>query len=165
MAKGQIWSLDLGASVAIFLLAFVILTFLWGYVRRQADDQQDMVRMRDSATTVADLLVRTSGYPSNWTNDTVQSVGLAAEENLISGQKALGFVSLNYTRTLDLLDLGAYNYYFQLKYVNGSPVIINGTSAESGVNFTGTESSVSQRYALIDSEPKKRVVLRLVVWK
>lgn len=165
MAKGQIWSLDLGASVTIFMLAFIILTFTWGYVRRQADDQQSLVTMRDSALTVADLLVRTPGYPSNWTNQTVQSVGLATQSNLLSEQKVLQFIKLNYTASFDLLQLGAYRYKFQLKYPNGTVVMINGTPAEAGENFTGSESSVAQRYALLDSGTKKRVVLQLVVWK
>ncbi len=130
--KAQLWSMDLAASAIVFMLIFVMLAFAWYYVSEQSGQAADFSEMESRALSITDILVRSPGYPENWNESNVSSIGLADRENVLDPAKVTGFLNLDYNASRVLFGLRGEDYYFSVTYLNDSVVLYNGTSITKG---------------------------------
>ncbi len=120
--RGQVWSLDLITSIVIFLMVLMPLFFLWNYVNRQNDQQILFDEAENLALSVSDSLVRTRGIPEDWNTSSVNTIGLATEENVLDVAKVSYFLTMGgseYNRTRTILT-GGYDFFFNLTDLNGT---------------------------------------------
>ncbi len=120
MRKGQIWTLDMALSLMIFFSALLSIIMAWNFISADIFEGQEMREMQLKTMTVSDSLIRTPGVPENWTNDTVSVIGLAYDDNELDIQKVGEFANMSYSRSRALLDVMPYNFYFEVRDINGT---------------------------------------------
>ncbi len=112
--------MDFAASMVIFSTALLVVFFAWSYATQQNQQQLSYNIMENAATSASDSLVRHPGLPEDWNETTVLSIGLAASENVINESKAESFLKIDDYTIKKLLGIGNYDFYFEIRYDNGS---------------------------------------------
>lgn len=123
MNKGQGSTIDLFASIAIFIVVVALVIYYYAYItnRIQQDLQYEELQIR--AYRIADLLTKTPGEPSRWealpgtTIDAskMSSLGLAINDRQISREKALNLTRLDYNDIKKLLNIEPYEFNITIK--------------------------------------------------
>ncbi len=150
--KAQIWSTDFIASVIVFFLIFTTLMISWNYLNQKNAERMTMEEMETAALLVSDTLLRIPGFPENWNESTVQSLGLAMKENVLNESKVKMFFSLDYEKIKELLGLKESEFYLKITELNGSIIMLNGTYLEKGVYPENKSIIVPvERYVLLNS--------------
>jgi hypothetical protein len=155
--KAQMWSFDLAISLVIFFLALISVVFAWNYMSGDIIEEQQLDRLQLKVLTLSDSLIRTPGIPANWNSSNVLVIGLADDDNVLNQSKVQEFASMDHETARSLLDMGAYDFYFEV-------ADINGTIYENTTVPVGNQSSIVapvERYALYNGRISK---VRLVIW-
>ena len=121
--KAQVWSMDFALSLTIFMSALLTVAFAWNYISANSIGTQQMQELQLKALTLSDSLIRTPGIPVDWNETNVQVLGLASEENVLNVTKVRFLVNMSkndYNRMLGLMDIGFYDFYFEVEDLNGS---------------------------------------------
>ena len=157
--KGQVWSTDFALSAVIFFMALSTMVFVWNYTNTQAQESLAASELEGAALTASDFLARNPGYPIGWNASNVQVIGLASSENVLDMSKVGTFINMSYQKAKSILSLGEYEFYFQLLYLNNTP--LDGLSFGLQPSGAGIIAPV-ERLVLYDSMP---VRMRLTVWE
>ncbi len=64
--RGQVFSMDVGLSAVVFLIALIFLLSLWNIYARQLQETTLREEMELLTFQIMDLLVTTPGVPNNW---------------------------------------------------------------------------------------------------
>ncbi len=120
---GQIWSMDFTASVVILMIIIIPALFLWYNASMESTEQRNLLRAEKQVLIMTDLMMTTPGVPPSWNNTTVISVGLAAEKNILEYQKLFEFNRTDYQK---LKTIFGYDFYFELKDINGTVYFTKG---------------------------------------
>ena len=108
--KGQVWSLDFVVALVIFSIA---LYFFYSYGAASLETQNEEIEeMFIQAEQLSQNLI-SSGYPNNWTNSSVISIGLTDGETRLEVNKIAEFSKMNYQDAKNLL---SSKYDFQVKF-------------------------------------------------
>jgi hypothetical protein len=149
--RGQVSAYDIFAAVFLFMLAFITLRGIWLNSIESAERAQALIEMKMKTMQAIDSLLKTTGYPNNWDGGNVELIGLAQKENVLSRKKMLQFAALDYGSARELLQLGNYDFRFELHAKNsaddlnvGMAVDNNSTvvSLKRTVEYGGAEASV-----------------------
>jgi len=147
--RAQVWSLDLAASIVIFVTALALAMFSLDYTMNQSQAQLQSAMMEDAAMAASDSLVRQAGVPQDWTAATVTTLGLASRDNILNETKIEEFLALDNDTIKDLLGIANYEYYFDIRYPNGTLAslpggqqIVKGTYPSSAVTVIPAERHV-----------------------
>ena len=149
--KGQTSSYDLLVALFLFLLMFASMRGLWIGNIQVAEKEQQHIEMRFKTIQAMNSLIKTKGYPSNWDTNTVELIGLAERENVLSETKINRFAALDYPTATELLALGNYDFNITITSFNpandlsvGMPVDQNSTivSIKRSVKYKGGEADV-----------------------
>ena len=130
--KGQIAGVDVLVASVIFIFIFVALRGVWLNNISTAENTANATEMQLLATQSLDVLLKTPGYPTNWSPSSIDSntiIGLADKPLVINSKKLSDFNSLcqivngvdtNYEIVKGLLGLGKYEYKFELNSYSSS---------------------------------------------
>lgn len=168
--------MDFSISVVIFITTVILIFFAFNLLSSDALGQIEISRMQDTALEVTESLVRTTGQPKNWTPTTVGAIGLVQErtvtntstevrENVLDEGKVLNFIDeeLNYNHSKVLMGISNYEYYFQIKHLNGTILSLQGVNLTKGLNYTNAMDIVSvERYAILSNS---LIRLQFLLWK
>ncbi len=77
MKKGQIFTWDMIFGITVFLVALVLVVYLWEASYRELRHAEEAYGMNWLAETVSEQLVRTGGEPHYWIPEQVVAYGLA----------------------------------------------------------------------------------------
>lgn len=177
-ASGQVFSSEFLLAYFIFMTVLVLSVLLWYNTTRDITEVEAYKVMDSDSSDAAEQLVKTQGIPSAWTKNNVASVGLANESRILDGEKISNFIELmnttrheslcgagnhsNYDCSRHLLGLAAYDFHFNLSYLNGSVVVVDGMDAVTGRLPQNQSRLITViRNALYDGEMVK---LTLTVW-
>jgi hypothetical protein len=164
MRKAQAWSMDFAASVVIFITALAIAIFALNYTLNQNQQTIEMNVMENAAMSASDALVRQPGIPEDWNSSSVVTLGLASQENILNESKLQNFLSMDNDTIKTLLGIGNYNFYFEVRYPNGSLASLpNGEQIGKGDQPSGASTIIPVERYVIYMEKIAR--LRLVLWK
>ena len=164
--KAQIISTDLMISVVIFILlsSFVFLTIF----RYQAKINENIASqdINVKALQISDLLVKSSGEPSNWEDDTskLNTPGLASRDRSLHISKITEFLDLDYNLTKEKFNVENLDFYFALRELNGNLVEINEEDVKKGLNpgLNATNVVTIKRIVLYGGEEKHA---EFTLWK
>ena len=181
--KGQASSAELLLAYFIFAICLTIFVTLWTMTTETINSSERFDDFENLASNIAEKLVRTPGYPSNWSADNVTVVGLAGEPRMLDNAKVLAFIDLmndskmssnagciglkNYECNKDLLGVGKYNFYMELQYMNwtaGNWSIVmagNITCAAGRSPVNDTEEITVMRTALFQGNITR---MRFTLW-
>lgn len=147
--KAQVFSGEFLMAYFIFMIVLTLTLFLWSHTTREIRKVDDFRVIEERAVDVGEQLLRTTGYPKNWTAQDVITIGLANESRTLDGGKLQTFILMmdpslynnscsgnisNYNCSKYLLGLGQYHFYFTMTDLNGTLVDVEGSQAITGVN-------------------------------
>lgn len=157
--SGQLFTTDFVISAFVFVVLLNLAVFTWN----MAYDQQDRFTRQDvmqrKAFHVASILVRTPGYPDNWTTSTVELVGLADPDHVVQDGKVSKMAALDYSRLRALLDVIPSEIH----------VTVNATGYTREVGNAPPENPsdlvVERRAVLVDNGTTTRGTLKVILWQ
>ncbi|MFH0835531.1 MAG: hypothetical protein V1834_00010 [Candidatus Micrarchaeota archaeon] len=138
--KAQTFSLDLMVSVTVFIMLLVVASFIWNSTQDKIRSREQQDRFLASADAAANILLKSPGYPADWTPDTVSSLGLAAEPRVLNPVKFMRLKELDAQRAGYLLGIGGYNFSLSLT-VNDS-VVLSGAVRSPTAYLTAGSATV-----------------------
>jgi hypothetical protein len=173
---GQVFSGEFILAFLMFMASLIIIFGLWGNFTRDIIHGESMKSMEETAVDASEQLVRTPGSPPDWGRGNVTSIGLANESRILLPSKVKSFVRYmstsaadppctqsNYECNIYMLGMGDYDVFFNISYLNGTTVTLDGTPVYAGkpsVNETNKITVV--RTAILNDEISR---VYLTVWK
>jgi hypothetical protein len=146
--KGQVSSGEIVLAYFIFFIALTVAVTMWMDEINHVQVSSRFSDFEDSASDIAEKLVRTQGIPNNWDESSVATIGLADEPRVLSQSKILMFVDLmneskasmnpnctgdsNYNCSKSLLGVGKYDFYLTIEDLNGTVISVNNTKVIAG---------------------------------
>ncbi len=170
--KGQVFTWDLIVSLAIFLIILGLLVYLWNTSLWNVSYSENMYGISWLANTVAEQLVRTSGFPRNWqlAPENVVVIGLTysnefnySQDRILDADKFLQFVYLtysNYTLTRNkLLATGKYDFYMEVSCLDQAENCLDGifieTISDGVINCTNNANlTIVNHLMALQGEPR-----------
>lgn len=113
MNKGQIIAGDFMISIGVFVIILMILLPAWFYVSSQARNSEDRKNMELMSVVISDTMMKTQGYPENWTAQTVKTFGFADSERNLNISKIKEFKKIDYITAKKILGISNYNFYIE----------------------------------------------------
>lgn len=155
--KGQLFSGDFMLSIAIFLIVISVILISFNRISGQSRQEDLAADLESSSLFATDVLMKTDGFPTNWTNTTVIVPGFL-ENGTISRRKVSNFTQLDHNKAKYMLGLSYFDFNMSVTYLNGSRVF-----NESGGSATSFERlSVTDRVGVMDGQIVK---IRFLFWK
>jgi len=132
--KAQASSAELLLAYFIFFLGLTLFITIWTSTTEKVKNNERFDDFESLASNNAEKIVRTPGYPYNWSADNVTVVGLAGEPRILDSAKVRSFLDLmndskasldptcsglsNYECNKALLGVGKHNFYLELQYMD-----------------------------------------------
>lgn len=175
--KGQVLTWDLIFASSIFLIVIALVIYMWDTTTTEILSSERIYDMDWTSNRVSEKLVRTPGYPENWTPTDVKVFGLAettqmpmtesreSMERIIDPDKFLYFLDMaqsNYVNAREILLGGSkYDFYLEISCLNSSRTdcfdglylnsIRNKVSCANGFEFTVTNNR-TDAYTWVEAE-------------
>ncbi|MFH1663715.1 MAG: hypothetical protein ABH986_02815 [archaeon] len=116
MNKGQAISIDLFFAIAIVFLIFFAFISQNRLNNSYSIEQVTEKEMKRIASSTANNLVMTKGFPENWQAvSDVNIIGLVNERRVINEEKLEAFLEMGYGESVEKLGILGYNYYFSIE--------------------------------------------------
>jgi len=147
--KSQAWYLDFMVGLLIFVMVIIIYYQYYGGLTDESEAElQELII--DSKSISSSFI--SAGYPRDWTNDTVEILGLTEGNYRINTTKLERMKNMTYKQTKDLLKT-RFDFYFYLQDENGN------VTDYAGTNSTDPSFLVqSTRFVICGSSVCKMVV-------
>lgn len=181
--RGQILSSEFILACSIFMFVLLSVLVMWSATTREMTRSEILYDMDNAATNAVEKLARTSGLPGDWASlpmDNVSSIGLSNESRRLDREKVKRFVyvmenaacvdpddnpcisTTKYDCNRYLLGLGRYNFFFNMTYLNGSAVELDGDECVTGVAPAGDDYLLSKtRNALLGDDIMR---INFIIW-
>ena len=151
--KGQVSIYDILMAFILFIFAFSILNGVWTKNYEGALDNIEFTEMESKALQAVNSLLKTRGFPGDWSESDVEVIGLAYKKNSVDEGKLALFSSMDYNAAKEKLKLGSYDFVFvfdapgsvddvNLVPPGGIPGGANVVSLKRIVEFNGGDSVV-----------------------
>jgi len=116
--KGVAFSIDMTIAALIFIAVFISVITAWSSVLDTSSRNTERKNTEILTLRIADELVRSGGYPSNWEDDplSAMTIGLAGTNRVLDTEKVQAFINMDYETAKQILKTGGYD--FQLKLIN-----------------------------------------------
>ncbi len=157
--KGQMSSVDFLFASIIFVFILAFFTGFWYVTTGDLDNTIKRNRLEATAVVASDLLIKSPGVPSNWTENpsTILAIGLVSQHNVFDKIKLENFTSLDYNSSSELLGLSqSQGFYFYIEDLDGNRKYQTGNSSANGQVVFIT------RYGILNGQ---KVKMRLMIYE
>jgi len=114
--RGQVISYDMLIAIFIFLLVFAVVLSAWVNNLNAIAKEQQIYDMKNSVVQIADMLIMTTGIPSNWhLGGDANLYGFATSRRVLSLQKLGAFKALDYNSARGGLRIANYDFYIKIE--------------------------------------------------
>ncbi len=148
--RGQVSSIDVLVSAVIFVLVFVSLRGVWIQNIEEAENNFYFSELQLKSESALDSLVKTEGYPINWTNSNVELIGLADKPLILSDSKVAYFASMDYNNAKYILGLGSYDFKMDILAENPADNISIGKALDPDVFVYSVKRTVVYKGGFAD---------------
>jgi len=149
--KGHVCYIDFMVGLLIMIISLLIYYQYEGNLTDNSDSEwQEMII--DSKAISSSLI--SAGYPLNWTNETVDIIGLTDGNYRINSTKVMLFQNISFKRAKALLKT-RFNFYFFLQNSEGTNFF------NAGINATNHTFLVQTARFVIYNSSIHRMVLHL----
>ncbi len=131
--RGQVSSIDVLVSAVIFVMIFISLRGVWLENISEAENNFYFSELQLKSESALDSLVKTQGYPKNWSADNVELIGLADKPLVLDESKVLSFAGMDYNDAKYLLGLGRYDFRMDIIAESPSDSISIGKALDANV--------------------------------
>jgi len=163
--KAQVWYTDFIIALLIFVIALVI---YYEYTTNLSNQDKGLLDdLLGDAKTISSSLV-SAGYPTNWTNTTVERIGLTNNDQRIDETKLDAFLGMTYKDSRKVFGT-KYDYFVFFEDRNNDITEIGGDSEKCGVGHPDADQEIEGSECLSINlttiNPEKVVkITRLVVY-
>ncbi len=119
MRRAQIFTIDFIISLVVFITILMTIISLWMALDLHIKEVESRREMHSISISVSDALIRSKGHPDKWNETNVQSIGLAEEEYVLSLNKTILLIQMNYDTTRSIMRLGNYQLFMYMSDING----------------------------------------------
>jgi hypothetical protein len=119
VSRSQIFSFDFISSIVMFLIFFLIFFLVYSQLKAETAGAEASRNAENTAALLSDQLIGTAGVPTNWTNGTVVTIGLAPEEGVLSYLKVGQLNNLSYPGSKSFLALNQFEYFLNISTIGG----------------------------------------------
>jgi hypothetical protein len=146
--KGQVFSGELLIAYVIFTMVLIMVVYLWSNVVEDILESEDIYDLESTAMDMSEKLMKTPGVPVDWNRSNVDDIGLANTSRNLEEDKVTDFLYLmdadaynnscndaavsNYECNKHMTGAGVYDFYLDMRYLNGSQVSLNGQPCTAG---------------------------------
>lgn len=163
--RGQIWSLDLMAGLALFLVG-VIIFFIYS-LNQPSQARETLELLSHDGKIIADNLL-SQGYPTDWDPNNIITIGLTTDNKInqtkLENLHKMIYIENNYTKTKNLFNT-QYEYYFFLNQnmtINSNSVEGVGKPGTTKQNINAKDLVKITRYTIYQN---KTTPLYLYIWQ
>ena len=158
MRKGQIATIDLFIALVVFFILIITVIQIWSLYNHRLGEDMDDETLQLLGFQISDFLVKSPGFPTAWEENvsSLEVIGLASSDRILSQEKINAFITLDYSLLKEKFNIEPFEYKFRIKDMTNN--VIN----ESGLNFTGDKSVVTERYVMVKNEKR---VMEFTLWK
>jgi len=151
--KSQVWYIDFMVGIMIFIMVILIYYQYYGNLvdESEAEWQEIIIDSKSISTSLI-----SAGYPADWTNDTVEILGLTDGNYRINSTKWLQLKNMTYAQSRDVLKT-RFDFYLFLQADNGTVL------DSAGLNATDPNFLVQTTRFVIYNSSVHRMVLH--IWK
>ncbi len=157
--SGQLFTSDFVISAFVFIILLNLAVFTWNmaYDRQDRFTEEDL--MQRKAFHITSILVRTPGYPDDWTTSTVELIGLAEPDHVIQDAKVDEAAALDYDRMRALMDTIPFHVHITLNATGYVRTLGNAPPAEP------EDLVVERRAVLVENGTTTRGTVEVVLWQ
>lgn len=119
MTKAQLFSADFMIAMASFIFVIAFLQIQQDRMLNEVREQRGIL-LYDSLTSTLDTLLIHTGYPKDWNETTVLSLGLVDSPNVLNRSKVEKLMNLDDSTAKKLLGIRGSEFSFAITYENGS---------------------------------------------
>lgn len=112
--KGQMFSTDMVLSMFVFIGMTVFSVFIVDATAEYGMRFHEEEVMEESIVRTSDFLVRSPGYPENWTFNEVEVTGLADSPNVIKSSKFLELKRMDYDEVRSINRIPRYDFHLEI---------------------------------------------------
>ena len=166
--KGQAFASDFVLSSVIFIILLAASIELWDMTSSKYPAQGLNDFMQKQAFSITDALIKTEGYPKNWTNETVKLIGVSEEtSHVLNKSRLLDMKNINYPAMKNIWGLSGYNAYLNFTNSSGSTISLDGVLLEYGQPPSNQKDLMPmKRLVLInDSGNLIRSTMTFIIWR
>ncbi len=158
LAKGQVFAPDFLASVAVFTVMLSVFILSWNSILADQEESREEQALYENAQRTMSQLLSSQGYPENWDENNVSTIGLAYSPNIIDIDKLEKMEELDESEQLSLLN--TFNFKLEVIRINDENVEIGSDNTEGDLIMP------LRRDALLKTESgKERVEVIYTVWQ
>ena len=163
--KAELFSSDFIISISIFFVALAIITFYYQNLQTDVYETNTRNDMYSKAIFAASLLAESSGYPQYWDNNTVKVIGLY-DEGKFNLTKFEELKKIPYQTAKIMLGTGVYNFYIELKNVEGEVIEKPGVIYSYGLPLNNADQTVLvKRLGIVNLEENStKVTMEVILW-
>ncbi len=143
MSKAQTISGDFIISMVIFLIVLSLVIPTFDRIAIQIKAEDDRREIETFSVFATDVMLKTAGYPQDWNETTVGSIGLSDVSGRINLTKIKSFMRMDYRRAKDLLGLGELDVNISFYDINNYN-ILTGVAQSPAAYFYFQQNDVGQ---------------------
>ena len=157
LGKGQAFAPDFMASVAVMGVMLTAFFVSWNtIIDSQLAAGEDREMYAEGQRTVK-TLINSPGTPTDWNNQTVESVGLAERPHVLNESKVEEFKSLSYSEQRSLLNARG----FKFEIIESGELL-----HETGGEINGENVDIFPRNVMLNgSKGFRRVEVKYTLWR
>ncbi len=166
--KGQAFASDFLMGTLLFIIILFAAVELWGITSSKYARIDSGNFMQQKAFSITDALIKTEGYPKDWTNGTVEMLGIAENmPNVLNKSKLLEMKNISHAKLKNIWGLSDYNVHLNFTNSSGNTVVLGGIMLEYGLMPQNKKDLIPmKRIVLInDSGNLTRSVLTFIIWR
>lgn len=166
--KGQAFASDFVISAVFFIVLLVASAELWKTAESKYSKDDSSGLMQKRIFSISDTLIKTEGYPANWTNATVWLIGVSEETpGVLNKSRLLQMKNISYLRMKSIWGISDYEAYLNFTNSSGSTIALDGVALEYGQAPSSKKYLVPiKRLVLInDSGNLIRSVMTMMIWR
>lgn len=160
-SQGQIFSTDLLISMGLFMLVVMLALHTLDFAWSQQSKFKQARYLQSRASQIADLLVRTEGYPPDWNATNVTLIGLAQPSHIVANSSLNKLEQVSDQRLRQIWRLGVDTRYY-LNLTTGNFNWSRGQSWNESADYVLPQT----RFVLINlSHGLKRGTMTFALWE
>ena len=160
--KAQAVVIDLFFALIIFIitLSFVVGTYGHNVLRLEYDTNYGLLMLK--AFDITEMLTKSEGIPIDWNVSSVQAIGLASNDRVLSTEKITRLSNISYNKSRELFGIVGKEFFLQIRDLYNVNLFEAGISPLEG-NTCGDnyEAVTLRRFAVWEGQT---VILHFTLW-
>lgn len=160
--KGQAIVIDLFLSLVIFVIAITFIVTTYGINAWRLEYETSYNSLLLKAFDITEMLTKSEGIPGDWNTTSVQAIGLASNDRVLSTNKLKLLSNMSYNQIKNLFGIVSKEFLLQIRDLSNANLFEAGVSPlENNPCGKDYESVTLKRFAVWEGQ---KVILYFTLW-